>query len=72
MPSPINRMIDSAVRCVRCGTQGFMKCDCWERCSCGHFVEKGKPCRNLATQRCSTKIKYGKRKGKAKQGVLGI
>jgi hypothetical protein len=26
----INDMIDKAVKCVKCGAQGFGNCDCWE------------------------------------------
>jgi hypothetical protein len=35
-----------------------MKCDCYERCSCGYTTDKGQPCRNPETTRCSTKLKY--------------
>ena len=56
----INRMVDMAVTCSRCGTKGIGNCDCFERCSCGWFADKGKPCGNTETARCSTKVKYGK------------
>ena len=59
MSAPIKRMIDSAVSCGKCGTSGVGNCDCYEHCSCGYWAEKGKPCRNPTTTRCSTKVKYG-------------
>lgn len=49
--------------CVICSapsTAGKDTCDCWEKCSCGWSALKGEPCRNPATTRCSTKVKYGK------------
>lgn len=58
---PINRMIGAVVHCVKCGTQGEGNCDCWEHCSCGWWADKGQPCRNPDTTRCSTKIKYGQK-----------
>lgn len=60
MTSPIDRLIGrSDLRCVKCGASKG-ECDCWESCSCGWTAEKGKPCRNPETKRCSTKLKYGK------------
>ena len=56
--TPIARMVDGAVRCVKCGAPGVGTCACWERCSCGWSAEAGKPCRNPTTTRCSTKLKY--------------
>ncbi len=38
----ISDMIDAAVRCARCGTQGFRKCDCWVDCTCGLHILRGK------------------------------
>lgn len=29
--SPIERMIDAAVHCTRCGVQGVGNCHCWDR-----------------------------------------
>lgn len=60
MGSPLDRMIDASVRCLKCGAKGVGTCDCNERCSCGWIADKGQPCRNPATARCSTKVKYGK------------
>lgn len=45
MTSPINALIDAAVRCSKCGKQGFMSCDCWKRCACGITYEVGGWCR---------------------------
>jgi len=44
---------------MKCGTQGIGNCDCYEKCSCGWFADKGQPCKNPTIKRCSTKIKYG-------------
>lgn len=36
-------MIDKAVRCAPCGTQGVGNCECWARCAtCGHSYARGK------------------------------
>jgi len=43
---PIESMIDAAVTCGKCGTRGIGNCDCYRKCSCGWFAEKGKPCTN--------------------------
>lgn len=59
MPSPINTLIDATMRCVKCNAP-MGHCDCWERCSCGWSTERGQPCGNPATSRCSTKLKYGR------------
>ena len=67
MSSPIETMINASVRCLRCGTLGFMKCDCHEKCSCGWIAERGKPCRNPETRACSTKVRYGKYNRKTKR-----
>lgn len=57
--TPIERLFSATkMRCVRCNSD--TGCSCWERCSCGWLAESGKQCRNPATIRCSTKIKYGK------------
>jgi len=47
MSTPIENMIDSAVQCGKCGTQGFMKCDCYVQLRCSErgctnkrFVER--------------------------------
>lgn len=59
MPSPIERLVDaSGMRCTKCEAPAGT-CVCWERCSCGWTAERGKPCRNPTTVRCSTKVKYG-------------
>lgn len=55
----LSRAINACVRCVRCGALGVFTCDCHERCSCGWFADKGQPCGNPNTARCSTKVKYG-------------
>ena len=49
----------SSMKCTLCGA-GMGNCDCWEQCTCGWTAEKGKPCSNPKTARCSTKLKYGK------------
>jgi hypothetical protein len=60
-------IIDSAdLRCTKCGAARGM-CDCWERCSCGWYAERGNPCRNSETDRCSTKMKYGRYDRKSKR-----
>ncbi len=59
MTKPIEAMINAAVTCNKCGTKGFGNCDCYEQCTCGWIAERGTPCRNPATKRCSTKVKYG-------------
>ena len=46
MSHPINRMVESTVRCTICGA-AYGKCDCWIRCAfCGWSFEKGTKCRN--------------------------
>lgn len=41
--SPIERMVDAAVRCVKCG--GPVGCACWTKCPrCGRMGETGEPC----------------------------
>lgn len=55
----LDRLIESSVKCSICGTPGVGTCDCWERCSCGWYALKGNLCRNPATTKCSTKVKYG-------------
>lgn len=30
-----------------------------ERCSCGWYTDRGQPCGNPESTRCTTKIKYG-------------
>lgn len=43
---PIERLIDSAMKCTRCGVpMGF--CDCWTQCECGwSFSKCDGVCRN--------------------------
>lgn len=55
----LSHLIDAAVQCGKCGAQGLGSCDCWERCSCGWWPEKGQPCGNPETRACSSKVKYG-------------
>jgi hypothetical protein len=55
----LDRLIDMAVRCLKCGAAGIGTCACWEECSCGWTTEAGTVCSNPATRRCSTKVKYG-------------
>lgn len=57
MADLIAKMIDDVMCCLNCGAK-MGQCDCWERCSCGWFAEKGKPCRNPETTKCSTKLKF--------------
>jgi hypothetical protein len=64
---PIEEMIDSVVKCLKCGAAGIGTCDCWEECSCGWYADKEKPCGNPNTSRCSTKVKYGKYNRKTKR-----
>ena len=49
MSSPINSMVYSVCKCVRCG-KGMGEClssrVCMENCSCGWFREVGKQCNN--------------------------
>src|SRR2546426_479242 len=58
MPSPIERMIDQAVRCACCGIQGVGNCDCWKA--------EGSPCRKCSKcpQHCKCKRKRRKEKTK--------
>lgn len=61
MPSPLDRLLDAVeMKCTKCGKTGrpLPSCDCWERCSCGHYTEPGKGCLNPITTRCTTKLKY--------------
>lgn len=46
MSGPLDRLIDAAVKCVKCGTRGVGNCSCYVRCACGWFVERGARCRN--------------------------
>ena len=59
MATPLDRMINSVVTCLKCGAK-MGQCDCQSRCSCGWWHDKGKPCRNPETLRCSSKMLYGK------------
>lgn len=43
--SPLERMIDAAVRCVRCGKTAT-ECECYRKCRCGHTVPKDEACSN--------------------------
>jgi hypothetical protein len=63
--SLLGEMIGRTARCLKCGAQGIGTCACWEACSCGWTAEAGKPCGNPSTTKCSTKVKYGKRKKRA-------
>ena len=66
--NPIDLLIDrSGLRCTKCGATKEAGCDCWEQCSCGWTAEKGMPCGNPNTARCSTKVKYGKHNRKTKR-----
>lgn len=58
MTTSLDRMIDASVRCSKCGTPGVLNCLCYVECSCGWYAERGKPCRNPETTRCSTKLRY--------------
>ena len=40
----IRDLIDSAVVCQKCGATGVGTCDCWKRCSCGHWIAKDEEC----------------------------
>ena len=48
----MNRLIDTAVHCSICGTQGVGNCDCWITCQCGWSYPRGaesllpQPCKN--------------------------
>jgi hypothetical protein len=52
------------MKCAICGEES---CGCWEKCSCGWSTLAGEPCRNPATTRCSTKVKYGRYNRKTKR-----
>lgn len=43
--SPLERMIDAAVRCVRCD-QTKADCTCYRKCRCGQTVPKDEACSN--------------------------
>lgn len=70
MSSPLERMIDEACRCQKCGLKlptrfaslNDDRCKCIECCSCGYFVQPGTPCQNRATRRCTLKLKYKKKR----------
>jgi hypothetical protein len=51
---PIEKLIDNHVECLRCGTKGFMKCDCHIQCDCGWIYYKEESCGN---PECGTKGK---------------
>jgi hypothetical protein len=36
----------------------MFNCACYVQCSCGWIADRGKPCNNPETTRCSTKLKY--------------
>lgn len=58
-PSVTDALIDnSGLRCTKCGASMECGCDCWEVCSCGWSAEKGRPCNNPQTVRCSTKARF--------------
>lgn len=52
--APINRLIDSIVKCVKCGA-GKGECDCWTKCSCGWEYERGGSCRNPVHRKTTKK-----------------
>jgi hypothetical protein len=43
--SPIDRLIDAGMHCVKCG-QKMGTCDCWDQCPCGWSFERGGQCAN--------------------------
>lgn len=43
--SPLERAIDAAMVCLKCGAK-MGGCDCWTPCPCGWSYEKGGKCRN--------------------------
>lgn len=43
--SPVERMIDHAMRCTLCDAKAGA-CDCWTPCRCGWLYRKGEACRN--------------------------
>jgi len=43
------------MRCTKCNKPRGT-CQCWEHCSCGWWTERGTPCRNPSTTRCSSKV----------------
>jgi hypothetical protein len=65
--SPLDRLMDTTMVCLKCGAPMQQGCECWEKCTCGWFADAGKPCRNPETGRCSTKVKYGKYNRKTKR-----
>lgn len=58
--TPIDALLDTVEwRCSICRAKAGT-CDCWEKCSCGYLAQKGQPCSNPETARCSSKIQYGR------------
>ena len=64
----LRRMINSTVRCTRCGAKGYGTCDCWRQCSCGWMAAKDEPCGNPKTTRCSSKLQFGEKRGRKRRG----
>lgn len=59
MLSPIDHLFARAnLRCTKCAAPASQGCGCWEECSCGWSAEKGHPCHNPKTTRCSTKARF--------------
>lgn len=70
--SSIGKLIDNAVNCNKCGTQGFLKCSCYTKCSCGWLAEKEdmglcSRCKGLIWERDVSKKAY-----KAGVGALSV
>lgn len=43
---PIEIMLDKSVSCLKCGTKGYMNCDCYIECYCGWLYDRVGSCSN--------------------------
>jgi hypothetical protein len=67
--SAIERLIDATVVCPTCGTQGFLKCDCFSQCACGWLVKKGGHCENPKCPSYVQQAPIAKSKARARRKV---
>ena len=42
MKTPIQKMIDASVKCVKCGAAGVGTCDCWKDWACACVLRDAK------------------------------
>ena len=75
----IERLIESVVRCYKCGLppparygENYGLCQCYEVCSCGCYVDRGEICPNPKTRRCSLKVIRGVYDRKSKSWIKKI